>query len=119
MTDFKPKSYRLASAWAQAAEILGVEIVAPFSVTLPSGTRVDAPVLVKSFGARNGMLIVTDYAEVRHELAALEDAGFGFSVLEEPDQDEPFVVNEFVDMLRDWGWTGRQEDEPSWLMSSS
>jgi hypothetical protein len=119
MTDFGPTTRRLASAWAQAAKTLGVEIVAPFSVTLPSGTRIDAPVLVKSFGARNGMLLLVDYAEVRHVLAALEDAGFGFSVLEESDQDEPFVVNHFVDMLRDWGWTGRQEDEPSWLMSSS
>ena len=119
MTDTRPTASRLASAWAQAAKILGVEIVAPFSVMLPSGTRIDAPVLVKSFGARNGMLIVTDYAEVRHELATLEDAGFGFAVLEGPDPAEPFVVNEFVDMLRDWGWTGRQEAEPSWLMSLS
>jgi hypothetical protein len=64
------------------------------------------------------MLIVTDYSQVRSDLAALEAAGYGFSVLEEPEPADPFDVEEYAEMLRDWGWAGRQEDQPSWLASS-
>lgn len=105
----------LAEAWFRVAEILGVEIVAPYSAELPSGARIDASVLVKRFGARVGMLIVTDYARVRSELAALDAAGYGFSVLEEPEPADPFDVEEYAEMLRDWGWAGSQESRPSWF----
>jgi hypothetical protein len=108
---------RLVEAWRKAAHILGCEIVSPYVVELPSGARVDAPVLVKGFGALNGMLVVTDYAQVRSELAALDAAGYGFSVLEEPDATDQFDVDEYADLLRDWGWAGKEEEEPSWLSS--
>jgi hypothetical protein len=70
---------------------------------------------VKHFGAANGMLIVRDYEEVRHVLGSVTAAGFGFSVLEEPDPREPFVLDVYSDVLRDWGWAGNVVDKPSWL----
>jgi len=109
---------RLASVWRRAAHLLGIEVVAPFVITLPSGAQLGAAVLVKRFGAPNGMLLMTDYTKVRHELNALEEAGFGFSVLEEPAEDEQFVLDEFVQMLRDWGWNGTKDDEPAWMGSA-
>ena len=109
----------LAARWANAGRDLGVEVVAPYSVELPSGARVDAVVLVGHFGGPVGMLVVTDYAQVRHLLRELEDAGFGFAVLEEPDESEPFVLEEYADMLRDWTWTGKDGDVPAWLSTSA
>jgi len=64
------------------------------------------------------MLIVTDYSHVRGELAALEAAGYGFSVLEEPDPTDSFEVEEYAEMLRDWGWAGMHGEQPSWFASS-
>jgi hypothetical protein len=110
-----PSVSALASEWAKAAELLHIEIVAPFSVTLPSGSIIGAKVLVKGFGPPNGMLLVTDYASVRDELEALEAAGFGFSVLEEPAESSPFVLDEFIELLQDWGWAGNNRDKPQWM----
>lgn len=118
MTSEEPKASTLESEWASAARLLGLETIAPFSVTLPSGTRVCAEVLVKHFGAANGMLIVRDYEQVRHVQGELEEAGFGFSVLEDPRANEPFVLEEFADILRDWGWAGKADEEPEWMGSS-
>lgn len=109
------KSSTLASAWVKAASHLRLDIVAPFSVTLPSGRRLEAAVLVKHFGAPNGMLIVRHYDEVKRELGAIEAAGFGFSVLEDPDPEEAFVVDTYAEILRDWGWTGELDQKPTWL----
>jgi hypothetical protein len=106
---------RLAAEWCKAGEALGLEVVAPYSVTLPSGAQVHACALVKGFGATNGMLILTDFSQVSSELAALEEAGYGFSVLTEPEPADLFDVEGYVEVLRDWGWAGNGEDEPSWL----
>ena len=105
----------LGARWVSAGSALGVEVVAPYSMMLPSGVRVDAVVLVRRFGGSTGMLVVTDFAQVRHVSREFEDAGFGFAVLEEPDASEPFVLEEYADMLRDWTWTGDDGDEPAWL----
>jgi hypothetical protein len=82
---------------------------------LASGARIDAVVLVKSFGGPNGMLIVTEYAKVASYLDALAQAGFGFCVLGEPAEHEPFVLEDLIEVLRDWGWSGSNEDEPEWI----
>jgi hypothetical protein len=108
----------LATTWERAASVLGVEVVAPFTAKLADGSQVVADVLIKRFGGPNGMLLITDYSKVRHKLNALRDAGLGFSVLEEPNKSEPFVVDEFIELLRDWGWAGDKGQEPSWMRSS-
>ena len=113
-----PTDSRLASAWERAASLLGLEIAAPFVATLTGGAQVAADVLVRRFGAPNGMLLITDYSKVRHNLDALRGAGFGFSVLEEPAEAEQLVLDEFVELLRDWGWAGDPEKEPAWMRSS-
>lgn len=97
-----------------AAEALTFEIVVPYSVELSPGVQIDATALVKGFGARMGMLIVTDFSQVRSQLAALDAAGFGFSVLDAPASTDPFNIEEYAEMLRDWGWAGDEEDRPSW-----
>jgi hypothetical protein len=108
-------SNELASRWKSAAKALGIEIEAPYSTTLSSGSRLDAAVLVAQFGAPRGMLILRDYAEVRHLLGELEQAGFGFSVMDEPGDSHPFVLEEYMDVLRDWGWSGIASDAPAWI----
>jgi hypothetical protein len=109
----------LGSEWRRVAGVLGIEVVAPFALSLPSGTQVDAAALVKGFGAPNGMLLLTDYSKVRQELRALAELGFGFSVLEEPGDGDEFILDEYVDLLRDWGWAGPSESEPIWLREAA
>lgn len=115
MTDADPGGSRLARAWAQVAAALGIEIAAPQTVTLPSGQRVDAVVLVKHFGAAKGMLVVTSYDQIRRHTTELVEAGYGFSVMSEPAPERPLFIDGYRDVLRDWGWSGPVGQEPDWL----
>jgi hypothetical protein len=108
-------SSRLGRNWVEVGEALGVEVVTPYAVALPSGNTVNAAALVRLFGSPKGMLIVSNYDVVRLHLQELEQAGYGFSVLDEPSEGTPLVLQEYVDILSDWGWLGRKTDAPWWL----
>ena len=98
----------LVAALVRAGQDLGVEDVAPNAVELPSGASVRALALVKSGNPAFGMLVVTDYDQVRHVSRELQQAGFGFSVLEELDRSETFVLDGYIEMFRDWGVIGSE-----------
>lgn len=110
-------SESLEAGWLRAASLLGIEVLVPYAVALPAAGPVFAAALVNSFGAERGMLILTDYAQVRGHLAKLERAGFGFSVLSVPRQPPPFSLDAYIDVLRDWGWAGSAKDRPHWLQA--
>ncbi len=104
-------STTLIQAWRLAAEDLGIEIVAPFVLSLPSGEQVHADVLVKDFGP---MLVSTEAAEemfrrLGDQLAA---DGYGYSVF--CGEELAYDRKRFVEVLRDWGWTGEEGRWPGW-----
>lgn len=107
----------LAAGWIEAATRLGLETVAPFSTTLPSGALVVAPILIKQVGAENGMVLVTEWADLRQVQHELASSGFGFSVMDEPRPGVSEILESYVDVLRDWGWAGNANDEPAWLQA--
>lgn len=118
MTQPEQATSRLATAWMQAAAPLGIEVVAPHSVTLPSGARIDAVALVKSFGGAKGMLVLADYGQVRHHVQEVVVAGYGFSVMSEPAPERPPTLDGWREVLRDWGWSGPPGQEPLWLATT-
>jgi hypothetical protein len=63
------------------------------------------------------MLVVTEYAKIKPYIEQLRGLGYGFSVLEEPtdDENEKHDWAALIDMLRDWGWNGADEDKPYWV----
>lgn len=100
--------------WSERAMRFGLSVSIPFSLAL-DGRVIDIPVLVRQFGARNGMLLVTDYGLIGPGVGRLAALGYGYACLSEPtatDDDEDDEA--LVDMLRDWGWTGAGA-RPSWL----
>jgi hypothetical protein len=113
---------KLAEKWSHIADALGLRIVAPFTLTLPSGARVEADVLLQEFGAPKGMLLVTEAEKVPKDIDAIFSAGYGCSVLSEPIS--PAVLSRedlesTVDVLRDWGWAGEPDKTPAWLREPS
>jgi hypothetical protein len=94
------------------AERLDLDVDVDVGIPLPEG-QVVAPVVLRRFGARNGMVLVAKYDDVRAHTNSLVDAGFGYSTLGEP-KAEDFDVNGVIEMLRDWGWTG-DGPSPTWL----
>jgi hypothetical protein len=107
---------RLLSVWREASLDLGLSIEAPFSLVMDSGATFVARLLLRNFGAANGMLIVTDYSAVRPYAEDLVAAGFGYSTLSEPSIDEKYNREFFLDMLQDWGWSGAAYLRPSWCL---
>ena len=114
MTKYETTS-PLVRQWLHAAELLGLDVEAPCPVTLPSGATVVADVLVRQFGASRGMLVMRSYDGLRGRGPELQGAGFGHSVMDDPGPTEVFAVENYIEVLRDWGWSGARDDEPSWM----
>jgi hypothetical protein len=105
---------RLVAIWREASRDLGLRLEAPFTLLLVSGATVVARLLVRDFGAVNGMLILTDHSHVRSNADDVVAAGFGYSTLSEPAPDEQYDRESVVEMLQDWGWSGPEDRRPSW-----
>ena len=103
----------LASAWVKAASNLGLDIVTPFVIDL-GAERITVDVLLRDFGARLGMLIVSDYKAIAPFTERLVEAGFGYSTMS-VESAELYAHDDFRDVLEDWGWSGVPEKRPSWL----
>ena len=92
---------RLLAVWHQASKDLGLRIEAPFTVALPSGATLVVRLLLRDFGDVNGMLIVSEYSDLRPHIEDLVSAGFGYSCLSEPTPTEGYDREAFVEMLQD------------------
>lgn len=99
-----------------ACDALGLGIDLDFVAPLPSGTRVAALARIANLGGTNGMLIVGSFDEVRGVTDELVAAGYGYSVLSEPNRGEELDLGSFVDMFSEWGWAGSESEQPTWLV---
>lgn len=90
----------------RACDETGLKADFAFSVTCPDGHQIRSVARIQSVGATNGMLILLDYEEVEDHLEYLRMAGYGFSVLSEPSDEEVFDLESAIEMFRDWGWAG-------------
>lgn len=106
---------KLLQFWQKAASDLGLQITAPFSLLLSSGHRLEAMLLVHQFGGARGMLIFESYDEVAPYVNEIVDAGYGFSILDEPGECEEYNKKEYIELLADWGWSGGDDSRPAWL----
>jgi hypothetical protein len=113
LTDESP----FLAKWKRAAADLGIEVVGPFDLTVPSGAHVQVPVLVRYFGGPEGMLVLSDYELVKDLTDEIVQAGYGFSVMSEPKATEPYLRDVFIEVLSDWGWSGPESEKPVWLNS--
>jgi len=100
--------------WADRASRLRLSVAIPFTLSFGRAT-LNVPVLLRQFGGRNGMLLVTDYEPIRPHADRVVELGYGYSCLSEPSSpteadDEAALLH----MLRDWGWSG-EGTQPTWL----
>jgi hypothetical protein len=104
-------SSTLIEAWRMAAQDLRIEIVVPYVLWLRDGERVQADLLVKDFGP---MLIGTEAAEetFRRLSDQLAAEGYGYSIF--CGEELAYDREQFIAILRDWGWTGAEEQRPAW-----
>ena len=101
--------------WDKASLDLGVDYVAPFVLELSGGHTLKAELLVKQFGAPNGMLIFNESKQVTKYGDEMIDAGYGYSVMGEPSDRAEYSMQNYVKLLSDWGWAGDPKIKPSWI----
>lgn len=100
--------------WRACSE-LGLCVEMHFRLSLPGDHELVSLARIADLGAPNGMLLFRSYEEVRGVAPHLLEFGYGFSVLDEPRQDEQFDLSSFQEMFRDWGWSGPLERKPRWI----
>lgn len=104
---------KFQTKWTEIAMKWGLRVETPFVVSLAWG-EISIPVVLRDFGASNGMLLVTDFDIVRPHVDELMNLGYGFACLSEPTgvphPDDDLTL---VEMLSDWGWTGGGSP-PTW-----
>lgn len=60
---------------------------------------------IQKIGGHNGMLIFNRNEDIQHYSQEVLDAGYGYSVLDEPANGESFDLDLYKEMFRDWGWS--------------
>lgn len=100
-------------AWRQAAADLGLDVVAPFSVSVEDH-ELSCIALVRGFGHRSGMLVLPLGAHVVFDKAVrarLVDEGYSYSFVGASYQVYDRAL--FVETLNDWGWQGDRQAAPA------
>ena len=102
----------LLTEWKIASKELGLDLIENPIITFKDGRKISPILILRNFGAINGMIIVINYDLVADYLDEIEMMGYGFSTLNEPEYPN-FERDSFIEMLRDWGWTGK-DSPPLW-----
>jgi hypothetical protein len=103
-------------AWERAAKTLGVAIEGPVHLTV-GGQLIEAPMLVRGFGAPIGTLVTPLSMPLRmfDDLRALGYTASSFGPY--PDGKEAGIEG-VMDTLNDWTWCG-EGPAPAWVKPSS
>src|SRR4029079_8404629 len=78
------RMWRHVDSYRSAARALGVELIGPTQVRLPSGTTLDVDMYFPNFGPLKGMIVVTSYDVIKTHRVELLGAGYGYSTFAPP-----------------------------------
>lgn len=93
-----------AIEWLErAAVVLGFHVERDYMARLPGGTEVRAEARIPGLGGALGMLVFARYSDVMSSVQGLVDAGYGYTVLDEPLAGEEFDLRSYEEMFVDWG----------------
>jgi len=98
----------------RARQDLGISFEAPYLLHFEDGTSLTVPIRLLNFGHPKGMIIFTDFDSYRAYADRVVKLGYGFSTLTSPYG--PYKKDSMIEMLSDWGWSGKPEERPAWLL---
>jgi len=84
--------------------LFGLKLEQNYCVNLPSGTKIVSIARLTGSGLADGMLVFTEDKSFWPFRKELSNAGFGYTVLSEPETSEIFDSESFREMIVDWGW---------------
>ena len=107
----------IAEAWKTAAKDLAITVVVPFTLEVDGRSHV-CVAWVPDFGGSRGILVVPsrppDFVTHRVLAADAEREGYGASFVNVEVYGR-YDRDEFIDTLREWGFTGAEHRRPAWL----
>lgn len=106
---------RLAQEIWRACGDLGLRVDLGFRLKLTGKREIEAVARIVDVGAPNGMIVFLSYDAVQSVKDKLLEAGYGFSVMDEPDAREAYDIESYKVLFRDWGWTGELGKKPDWM----
>jgi len=105
----------LQKKWITISEKLDVKIKTPYAIQLKDGLKIEADVLLENFGAKEGMLLFSSYGAFKQYAENITELGYGYSTMSEPEDGASFVIEDIIDVLKDWTWTGPEGKRPKWM----
>lgn len=105
-------------AWSRAARTLGVELEGPVQITLSDGSVINAEMLVKGFGARQGTLVMQTTDQWLGRSLELRACGYTASTFGPYREGIEELVDGMKDILCDWRWCG-DCPPPDWIKPTS
>jgi hypothetical protein len=104
---------KLVQQWQQAADDLGIRVMAPVELRDANGRPFTCEAWVGDFGSANGAVVISPRTE-RRVRASLESIREQIWISKAEKRLTSYNRRHFVDELVDWGWFGKDGDEPSW-----
>jgi hypothetical protein len=103
---------RLVTAWREAAEDLGIAVMAPAELRAPAGRPFRCEAFVRDFGSPSGGLVLSDRTE-RRVREQLRGGDFWYAI--HPTRTRTaYARGTFIDQLVDCGWFGPADARPDW-----
>ncbi|BCV63827.1 hypothetical protein [Shewanella algae] len=102
---------KLLDFWIKVSSELNLDIDIGHKVTLDSGEVIESLLLVKGFGAKIGMLIFSKDIDITQVRKELNELGYGYSHMYPPLENEQFDIDDYVELLEDWGGTGKLSEK--------
>lgn len=113
------KETRMARAWKEAAQDLGIEFEAPFVFKDRRGRKHLCSGIIPNFGSKLGVLVISGTQDLHPEVtwdAANSVDKYRLSAMSP--HYETYDRQLFIDALRNWGWHGPKGKRPKWYLDS-
>lgn len=94
----------LVSCLEGACLAFGLEIERGYLFHVGNNIFVKSVASISDTNRKRVMLIFESYADLYPYIDQVLAAGFGFSILSQPNPNEPFDISIYQDMFRDWGF---------------
>ena len=100
-----------------AADQLGLRVIIGPIIKFKSGKKIAFEAYFPDLSNKRGIYVVQfsdAYKLDKFDRDELLKSGVGLSTFDCPEENEEFCVESYVEMFREWGWSGNVSDKPEW-----